>query len=328
MATEIIFFATAIAVVACGSDGASQSEPAKGASTGRVAGETPDVPTREEPRDAGAPIAKSPAAPEIPSGMLPVPGGTFVMGLDDPRAIPDERHEHQVTVKSFLLDRTEVSNAAYEECVAAGVCNKPAWKNTEKSGFEPLEAFLTPDRPVSSVSQADAATYCEWRGKRLPTEAEFERAARGDDGRMYAWGNQEPDSDLAVFGLKVTGPVGSKPRGAGPYGHMDLAGNVWEWTSDLYDPYAYRRKTASSGTPGTCPQIKAAQDEIRQKGPRGFTGWNPIPKDCDHALRGGAFNYFPWGLRASNRVHHPGSWHMIMAGFRCAMDDISARDSE
>lgn len=274
-------------------------------------------------RDAGAPASEETPAPEPPEGMVLVPGGTFTMGLDHPRAIPDEKTEHEVTVAPFFLDRTEVTNAAYTECVEAGVCRKPAWKDTKKAGFEPLERFRTPDRPVSAVSRKDAATYCEWRGKRLPTEAEFERAARGDDGRMYAWGNEEPDRTRAVYELKVTAPVGSKPDGAGPYGHLDLSGNVWEWTSDLYDPLAYERETAPDGLPGTCPQIRVAQDELRRDGKQGYTGTNPIPTDCDHVLRGGAFNYFPWGLRASNRVHHPGSWRMIMAGFRCAGDTES-----
>ena len=277
-----------------------------------------------EPEPAGSPTVDAsmtePKEPAAPEGMLLVPGGTFTMGLNEANAIRDERTEHQVTVESFFLDKTEVTNAAYEECVQAGVCRKPAWKNTAKSGFEPYEAFRTPDRPVSTVSQEDAATFCKWKGRRLPTEAEFERAARGDDGRLYAWGNEPPSPEVAIYRLKVTAPVGSVPKGAGPYGHLDLAGNVWEWTSDLYDPFAYSRASADRGIPGSCAQIKAAQDKLRAEGKQGYTGTNPIPKDCDHVLRGGAFNYFPWGLRASNRVHHPGSWRMIMAGFRCAAD--------
>lgn len=252
--------------------------------------------------------------------MLPVPGGTFIMGLDHPRAIPDERLEHPVTLKPYLLDKTEVTNKAYEECVAASVCAKPKQPDTRKNGFAALSEFRRPDHPVSGVSQTDAENYCRFRGKRLPTEAEFERAARGDDGRLYAWGNSPPTPELAQYRSKVTAKVGDHPKGAGPYGHLDLAGNVWEWTSDLYDPFAYTRDTASKGIPADCPTILKTQEKLRREGKHGFTGTNPIPTVCDHVLRGGAFNYFPFGLRASNRVHHPGHWRMIMAGFRCAKD--------
>jgi len=257
---------------------------------------------------------------KVPPGMLVVPGGEFTMGLDHPKAIDDERVEHLVTIKTFFLDRTEVTNEVYFECVDAKVCRSPRHLRGSRGNFATEVKFREPRRPVTSVSQADAARYCSWRGKRLPSEAEFERAARGDDGRIYAWGNQKPDDNLAVFSKKVTASVGSKPKGAGPYGHLDLAGNVWEWTQDLYDPYAYTRKTAFKGVPGSCTQIKRAQNELRKKGMQGFTGTNPIPTQCEYVLRGGAFNYFSWGLRASNRVHHPGSWRMIMAGFRCAKD--------
>jgi formylglycine-generating enzyme required for sulfatase activity len=240
------------------------------------------------------------------------------MGLNHKRAIPDEMTEHQVTVKPFLLDKTEVTNAAYNKCVLAGICHPPKIIDTEKKGFPPLRYFRRDSYPVTGVNQQDAITYCRWRDKRLPTEAEFERAARGSDNRIYAWGNQPPDDELAVFSKKVTAKAGSRPKGAGPYGHLDLAGNVWEWTSDLYDPFAYMRKTANNGIPADCPTIKKTQDQLRRENKEGFTGTNPIPKECDTVLRGGAFNYFPWGLRASNRVHHQAAWRMIMAGFRCA----------
>jgi len=256
--------------------------------------------------DAGAEAATVEGDPE----MLPVPGGTFTMGSDDPRADADERPAHAVTLPAFLLDRTETTNAAYSVCVASGACRKPAHKETEAAGFEPLEVFRTLDRPVTAVSQSDAAAYCAWRGGRLPTEAELERAARGDDGRIYAWGDREPALELAVYDGLVTAPVGSRPAGAGPYGHLDLAGNVWEWTADHYDPLAYERPGAAAGIPAGCDEILRTQDRLRAEGKEGFTGSNPIPKECEHSLRGGAFNYFARGLRASNRVHHPGGWRM------------------
>ena len=272
--------------------------------------------TRPHEREAGEESKNT--FGEVPEDMLPVPGGVFTMGSDHPRSIPDERPAHKVTLKPFLLDKTEVTNSAYQKCVDAKVCPAPAWLDTKKGGFEPLNIFRSPDRPVNGVSRENAETYCRFVDKRLPTEAEFERAARGDDARLYAWGDEPPTPKLAVYRTGVTAPVGSRPAGRGPYGHFDLAGNVWEWTADRYDPYAYTRRTAPRGIPADCQAIMAAQRELRQQGKQGFTGTNPIPDQCEYVLRGGAFNYFPWGLRASNRVHHAGRFRIAMAGFRCA----------
>jgi formylglycine-generating enzyme required for sulfatase activity len=264
---------------------------------------------------AVAPIERT----AIPDDMLGVPGGTFTMGADD-WGQPDEQPAHPVTLAPFLLDRTEVTNRAYAKCVAAGVCRKRKQPCVKGDRLAPEKMFLSGDHPVSCVSQADAETYCRWLGRRLPTEAEWERAARGSDGRRFPWGGEDPDESRAVFRERVTKPVGSYPAGAGPYGHLDMAGNVWEWLADLYDPYAYRRSTAARGIPADCPEILRTQDQLRAKGLEGFTGTNPIPTVCDHNLRGGAFNYNAAGLRSTNRVHHPGSWRIVMAGFRCAAD--------
>lgn len=276
----------------------------------------PPVPVA--PSEPGEPL------PEIPPDMLPVPGGEFVMGSDVDGEL-DERPAHRVSVATFLLDRTEVTNAAYAECVRAGAC--PAPQPVARSFGAADRDFRKAEQPVIGVSWFDAAAYCGFRGKRLPREAEWERAARGDDGRRYAWGNQEPDArTLACFGRKpgapggVTMPVGSYAAGQGPYGHLDLTGNVWEWVEDVYDPYAYRRPGAAQGIPGSCAEVLATQDELRASGQQGFTGKNPIPTTCERVLRGGAFNYRADGLRATNRVHHPPEWHILVAGFRCARD--------
>jgi formylglycine-generating enzyme required for sulfatase activity len=246
--------------------------------------------------------------------MLLVPGGTFTMGADR-GGEEDEHPAHRVTLRAFWLDRTEVTNEAYARCVAAKACKPKSAHVVQR-----YPRFNGPKQPVSGVSWSDARAYCAWRGARLPREAEFERAVRGDDGRRFPWGPEPPTHERTVFGRSQPEPVGSHPSGRGPYGHDDLAGNVWEWMEDEYDPIAYRRPTAGEGRPGTCREILAIQNQLRAQGRQGFTGSNPIPTVCEHAIRGGAYNYDAFGLRSSNRVHHPGSFRIPMLGFRCAKD--------
>jgi formylglycine-generating enzyme required for sulfatase activity len=220
-----------------------------------------------------------------------------------------------VTLGAFWLDKTEVTNAQWEACVSAGACPEKAAR--VRLGHPDFNGAA---QPVSGVSWDQARAYCAWRGKRLPREAEFERAVRGTDNRRYPWGNDPPTRDRAVFGGARPEDVGTHPAGRGPYGHDDLAGNVWEWMEDQYDPYAYRRPGAAEGKPGTCPEIMEALSELRREHQQGFTGANPLPKECEHSIRGGAYNYDADGLRATNRVHHPGGYRIPMLGLRCAKD--------
>jgi formylglycine-generating enzyme required for sulfatase activity len=248
------------------------------------------------------------------------------MGTND-EGEQDERPAHSVTVSAFLLDRTEVTQAAYAECVHAGACKVPDALASSGLVYGHPEAFRTADKPVVGVSWFDASDYCAFRGRRLPREAEWERAARGDDARHYVWGNEAPDPKrYGVFGGRLcTEVVGSYPAGRGPYGHLDLAGNAWEWVADQYDPYAYRRASAEQGVPGSCEEILQTLASLRHQHLQGFTGKNPIPVECERVLRGGAYNYGVSGLRASNRVHHPASFRIAVAGFRCAADPQSAK---
>jgi formylglycine-generating enzyme required for sulfatase activity len=227
----------------------------------------------------------------------------------------DEHPAHTVTLAAFALDKTEVTNEQWAACVAAGQC-----RTKSESVRAEHPDFNGPNQPVSGISWDDARAYCAWRGKRLPREAEFEKAVRDTDGRRFPWGPEPPTPARAVFGAGHPDDVGTHPDGRGPYGHDDLAGNVWEWMEDEYDPYAYRRPTASVGRPGTCVEIRAAQDELRRERKQGFTGSNPIPTECEHSIRGGAYNYDPHGLRSTNRVHHPGGYRIPMLGLRCARD--------
>ena len=125
----------------------------------------------------------------------------------------------------FYIDKFEVTNQDFQECVSAGACKQIK----QKSGFD------APQQPVVFVKQEDARTYCQWAGKRLPKEQEWLEAAQGTDGREYPWGNQEPNCNLANYNdckLGRTLPVGSKPAGASPYGALDMAGNVFEWVEE------------------------------------------------------------------------------------------------
>ncbi len=267
---------------------------------------------------SAAPVGS--AAPrEAPEGMALVPGGDFMMGADDEGEL-DERPAHKVTLAPFFLDLTEVTNEAYGKCVDAGACRAHDADSARINKVGEDRAFRHPKQPISAVSWDDALGYCRRLGKRLPTEAEFEKASRGTDRRKYPWGNEFPNRKRSVFGEATTADVGSRPDGNGPYGHSDLTGNVWEWIADFYDPYAYRRPGAARGESGTCEQTLEVFKELRENHMQGFTGTNPIPTECEHVLRGGAFNYNARGLRSSNRVHHPGKFRLIMSGFRCAMD--------
>jgi formylglycine-generating enzyme required for sulfatase activity len=246
--------------------------------------------------------------------MLLVTAGSFTMGADS-GGQEDEHPAHTVTLAAFFLDRTEVTNAHYGECVAAKVC-QPKSDSVRSSHPD----FDGANQPVTGISWDDAGAYCRWRGKRLPREAEFEKAARDTDDRRFPWGNETPTHDKTVFAGARPEDVGTHPAGRGPYGHDDLAGNVWEWMQDEYDPYAYRRPGAAEGKPGSCPEIMVALDELRREHKQGFTGTNAIPEECEHSIRGGAYNYDADGLRATNRVHHPGRFRIPMLGLRCALE--------
>jgi formylglycine-generating enzyme required for sulfatase activity len=265
--------------------------------------------------DAATPASPAQAASPSPADMLLVKGGTFKMGADA-GGEGDEHPAHDVTVASFWLDKTEVTQAAYEECVAAKVCTPADPEILATFGG----LFRGPQKPVVGISWTSAKTYCTWKGKRLPREAEFERAVRGDDGRRYPWGNDPPTKERTVFSTNAPEEVGTHPAGRGPFGHDDLAGNVWEWIEDDYDPLAYTRPSASEGKPGTCDEIVAAQSKLRSEGKQGFTGTNPIPTECEKSIRGGAYNYPAHGLRSTNRIHHPARFKLRMTGVRCAKD--------
>ena len=168
--------------------------------------------------------------------VVRVPAGTFLMGAadDDGNADADEKPQREVYLDAYWIDRTEVTNAMFQRFVAAtGHDAESAWRNA---------ASRKPDHPVRYVNWFDADAYCRWAGRSLPTEAQWEKAARGTDGRKYPWGNDAPDESRCNSNVNVgiTTPVGNYPASASPYGALDMAGNVWEWVADWYDGEYYR----------------------------------------------------------------------------------------
>jgi len=188
--------------------------------------------------------AASSAAPNVPpvakhkcmSGMVPIPAGTFTMGDDE-----NKEKAGQVTVAAFCMDRTEVTAAAYEACVTAGTCTA-----TYTGPYNGHDEFCNEgaagrkNHPINCIDLDQAEAYCRAKGRRLPTEEEWEYAARGTDGRLYPWGNKAPSNQLCWNGegnskgkgnRKSTCAVGSHAKGRSPFGLEDMAGNSAEWTS-------------------------------------------------------------------------------------------------
>jgi len=171
-----------------------------------------------------------------------VPAGEFLMGSPDGVGDYDEHPQHTVYLDAFWIMQTEVTNAQYAKCVAAGVCNAPDNSRWQDAAYA--------DHPVTDVDWDQASEYARWVGGRLPTEAEWEKAARGTDGRTYPWGEEQPDQSRAncCDFVNDTTPVGSYPAGGSPYMALDMAGNVWEWTADWYDSRYYSQSPAQYPT--------------------------------------------------------------------------------
>ena len=172
--------------------------------------------------------------------MAYVPAGDFLMGSVTSEGSSDEHPQHSVYLDAFWIDRTEVTNAMYRKCMDAGVCSNPYNYASETRGSYFGNSDFD-DYPVIDVDWNQANQYCQWAGRQLPTEAQWEKAARGTDERVYPWGNNPVDPGYANYDQSVgdTSRVGSYSAGASPYGVYDMTGNVLEWLHDWYDPGYY-----------------------------------------------------------------------------------------
>lgn len=224
--------------------------------------------------------------------MMLVPAGEFIMGSD--RGDEDEAPVHRVYLNAFYIDKFEVTNARFAKYVEA-IQSEPPW------GFSDKETpVVHADRPVRWVSWMDAMGYCLWVGKRLPTEAEWEKAARGTDERVYPWGNDPPTPVHAVYGLKEGGAetvsvIGNHHMGQSPYGVQDLAGNLYEWVMDWYAEDFYSSFLNSPA--------------INPRGPGEGTA---------KVQRGGSYINTPYRLRSSFRTKGDPTEQDPNVGFRCA----------
>lgn len=251
--------------------------------------------------------------------LMYVPAGEFLMGTET--GLTDEQPIHKVYLDSYWIDQTEISNAMYAKCVEAGICDKPS-----SLAFYSDSAFAS--HPVEYVSWNDAVNYCTWGGRRLLTEAEWEKAATWDpytnEQRVYPWGNEYDcrkgnfddetelddslmqDGKVSCDGFVRSAPVGSFLEGASAYGALDLGGNVWEWVHDAFievDPFNASIQNYYAISPLENPQgVDPATTEYR-------------------SMRGGSYNFtFGYG-RSAYRLWFGLDDSYEGVGFRCALSD-------
>ncbi|HMD81240.1 MAG TPA: formylglycine-generating enzyme family protein, partial [Anaerolineales bacterium] len=219
--------------------------------------------------------------------LVYVPAGEFTMGSDSGEA--HEKPVHMVSLDAFWIDQTEVTNAMYAKCVQDGACSQP-----DDTSIYSDSNYA--NHPVVYVSWNNAKAYCEWADRRLPTEAEWEKAARGENAFTYPWGNDAPNNNLLNYNIAVGDrtDVGKYPDGASPYGALDMAGNVWEWVADWFDANYY-----------------ATLGEIARN-PQG-----PISGQ-DRVVRGGSWYDGDYYVRSALRSRNDPAYSDSGIGLRCS----------
>jgi len=238
---------------------------------------------------------------EVPGGMVLVPGGMFLMGSDpqkDRAAGPQELPQHEVYLDAYWIDRYEISNVDYLRFVLG---TGSEWPKFWRENPFPEKAAL---HPVINVSWYEADSYCRWAGKRLPTEAEWEKAARGENGPVFPWGDESAGwikSNIAHPGSKrgfkypPLANVSRYDKGVSPYGAYQMAGNVSEWVSDWFDPEYYGRGVDANPQGPEIGEMKV--------------------------FRGGSWNEDPEVARSAGRNAGLPERKSYLTGFRCAKDD-------
>jgi formylglycine-generating enzyme required for sulfatase activity len=232
---------------------------------------------------------------KCPEGAVLIPDGSFEMGSDLPFKYPrNENPAHRVTLtKAYCIDRTEVTQKAFSQCTQTGKCNAQSTSDAI--------AEHRPNWPKDFVNWQEAADYCTWRGGRLPTEAEWEFAARGTDGRLYPWGNEPPSPERWRWRRKGTNDkvtdVGTHPKGRSFFGLEDMSGNIEEWVADHCGPYR--------AAPAIDPQGPPSSEEGRDCRIKRGAGWSAMGED--------------WA-RATLRMYGYPKDRDDQTGFRCAYD--------
>ncbi|MBW2454898.1 MAG: SUMF1/EgtB/PvdO family nonheme iron enzyme, partial [Deltaproteobacteria bacterium] len=266
------------------------------------------VGTSGDSPDSPSPATSSRRWEKPISARVTVPAGELTMGCapdSGPHCALDQQPAHTVRLDEFLIDRAEITVAQYRQCVDEDVCNAEGLTGSGKEGkdLDRLKCNWNESgrasHPINCVSWTQALDYCRWAGGTLPTEAQWERAARGDDGRLFPWGANRATCTQAVMksdegpacGRGLTWQAGSHPAGASPYGALDLAGNVREWVHDWY-------------------QVQQYEDPTTQNPPGPAVG-------TERVVRGGGWQDGPDGLRATTRGHLGPDQRATDLGFRC-----------
>ncbi|MEG4443143.1 ergothioneine biosynthesis protein EgtB [Microcoleus sp. AT9_B5] len=258
---------------------------------------------------APCPMPHAPC-PITDSPMIEIPGGEFYMGSDAAEALDNERSRHRCYLEAYSIDRYPVTCSQYRDFMESGGYQNPDWWSADGWKWLQDEAVSQPlywsenpafnNHPVCGVSWYEAEAYCNFTGKRLPSEAEWEKAASWDAAnqiyRIYPWGEEPPNGSLCNHGNSIanTSPVDAFPKGASAIGCCDMLGNVWEWTASTFDAY---------------PGFESYP----------YRGYSQVYFDGEHrVLKGGSWATFPQALRSSFRNWYYPGVRQIIAGFRCA----------